>query len=328
MSLEYFSEEHSKALLSKEWLVKVDAEASVPYLMKFHASFVDQTCVFMITDTKTVWAEVLSSKQLSRRWYNLNPASSPSQYPPPSDAHEGWLDQVLQYLFDAHTLGGMDELSLDMTDTHYSDLAIELGGEAFKWRWETFLIGPKFSAEVLSRHLIQPLISTVHLAFTSSDPVCDMSEGDLEKAVDKIGRTARRSVDTHLKNAITRPRVSTTLRRMSALFDFNPTLPRILSESDRPDLRLPRPPSLPSRPVSSHSAKNTRINDMPRSPPKARSPNPEVGWGFSILSDIRFMSALPMYSQNLWQWTNLNLNQKLAHLLIPVQHILSPQEPP
>lgn len=31
--MEYLSETHSKLLLSKEWLVKVDNEKSVPYLM-------------------------------------------------------------------------------------------------------------------------------------------------------------------------------------------------------------------------------------------------------------------------------------------------------
>lgn len=40
------------------------------------------------------------------------------------------------------------------------------------------------------------------------------------QAVDKVGRTARRTVDTHIKNAISKPRVATTLRRMTAMFNF------------------------------------------------------------------------------------------------------------
>jgi hypothetical protein len=44
------------------------------------------------------------------------------------------------------------------------------------------------------------------------------------KAVDKIGRTARRTVDTHIKNVLSKPRVATTMRRMSAMFNFSADL--------------------------------------------------------------------------------------------------------
>ena len=40
--------------------------------------------------------------------------------------------------------------------------------------------------------------------------------------MDKVGRTARRSVDTHLKHAVTKPRVATALSRMNAVFNFIP----------------------------------------------------------------------------------------------------------
>lgn len=54
------------------------------------------------------------------------------------------------------------------------------------------------------------------------------------QAVDKIGRTARRTVDTHVRHAVSRPRAATTLRRMTAMFNFTPDLrqcasPRVLS---------------------------------------------------------------------------------------------------
>lgn len=35
------------------------------------------------------------------------------------------------------------------------------------------------SADVLSQHLIMPLISVTHLAFSSSDPVSELSGSDL-----------------------------------------------------------------------------------------------------------------------------------------------------
>lgn len=44
------------------------------------------------------------------------------------------------------------------------------------------------------------------------------------KAVDKIGRTARRTIDTHIKNVLSKPRVATTMRRMTAMFNFSADL--------------------------------------------------------------------------------------------------------
>jgi hypothetical protein len=61
------------------------------------------------------------------------------------------------------------------------DLAIDLHGDSFRWRWETFSIGPKQSADVLSKHLMIPLLSTAYLAFISSDAISEISGSDLEK---------------------------------------------------------------------------------------------------------------------------------------------------
>lgn len=61
------------------------------------------------------------------------------------------------------------------------DLAFEIDCDGFKWHWETYLLGPKTSADVISRHLIMPLISVVHISFYSADPVSELEESDLEK---------------------------------------------------------------------------------------------------------------------------------------------------
>lgn len=61
------------------------------------------------------------------------------------------------------------------------DLSFELECDAFKWRWDTCFLGYKRSAEIISKHLIMPLISVNHLAFTSSDTVSELSEDNLEK---------------------------------------------------------------------------------------------------------------------------------------------------
>lgn len=89
-----------------------------------------------------------------------------------------------------------------------------------------------------------PLISLNHLAFASADPIGELSDNSLEKvnscfsnldapelipirvtqAVDKIGRSAKRTMDVHVKNAITKPRVATAIRRMTAIFNATPDL--------------------------------------------------------------------------------------------------------
>ncbi|KAN0124596.1 hypothetical protein V8E53_015783 [Lactarius tabidus] len=258
------TQSHTEHLLSKEWLVKIDNENSIPYLMKVHSSFADQTCVFMITDTKTVWAEVLSRQQLSRRWSTCNPNSTPTSLSRPEE--DSWLDQALQYLEDVHSLGAIGDLSFTVTESRFSDLAIDLRGDGFNWRWETFSIGPKQSADVLSKHLILPLLSTAYLAFVSPDAISEISTNDLEKAVDRIGRTARRSVDTHIRNIFSQPRICTSLRRVSALFAFNANSPPIIDQPERPQLDLPSVDSAAGSGRTSHETHTSRhvlVNNPP-----------------------------------------------------------------
>lgn len=233
--------------------------------MKVHSSFADQTCVFMITDTKTVWAEVLSRQQLSRRWSTCNPNNSPTCLSRPEE--DSWLDQALQYLEDVHSLGAIGDLSFTVTDSRYSDLAIDLRGDGFNWRWETFSIGPKQSADVLSKHLILPLLSTAYLAFISPDAISEISTNDLEKTVDRIGRTARRSVDTHIRNIFSQPRICTSLRRVSALFAFNADSPPITDQPERPQLDLPSVDSAAGSGRTSHethASHNLLVNNPPK----------------------------------------------------------------
>lgn len=177
--MNHFNEEHSKLLLSKEWLAKINGQTSTPYLIKFYSSSVDLTSCIMITDTKSTWAEVLSSNQLARRWRECNRrAGSPLL---DDDEEEAWRTRHLELLSRAHTLGGVAELSFEVVESKFGDFAFELECAAFKWRWETVSVGHKLSADILSQHLIMPLISVSHLAFSSSDVVGDLPPSDLEK---------------------------------------------------------------------------------------------------------------------------------------------------
>lgn len=62
---------------------------------------------------------------------------------------------------------------------------------SFKWRWDTIFVGYKTSADILSTHLIMPMISVNHLAFTSPNAVSDLADDDLEKVIFPV-------VDAHI----------------------------------------------------------------------------------------------------------------------------------
>ncbi|KAH0585429.1 hypothetical protein H2248_008670 [Termitomyces sp. 'cryptogamus'] len=204
---------------------------------------------------KSVWAEVLTSAQFARRWRICNGALS-SLYTEDSKEEYAWRTETLQLLSRAHTLGAAEEASFKIVQTIYADMAFELAYETFKWKWETCFVGHKTSADIISKHLLFPLISLNHLAFSSPQGIVDLSDADAEKAVDKVGRTARRSVDTHVKNAISKPRTASALRRMTALLNFNSDLPRVVSTAEKPDLEIAQlelkypEPLIYSRPIT------------------------------------------------------------------------------
>ncbi|KAJ6531722.1 hypothetical protein B0H19DRAFT_1188224 [Mycena capillaripes] len=283
--MEQFSEEHGKLLLSKEWLAKNNE--STPYLFKCHFSTVDLSCFILVTDTKTVWTEVLNSKQFARRWRACNPGSTVN-FSREEDEEE-WRLNNLELLAKAHTLGGIADLGFDVVESNYADLAIELDCEVFKWRWETCLQGSRFSAEMISRHLVLPLISLNHLSFTSESAVGESSATDLEKAVDKVGRTARRSVDTHVKNAMAKPRVATALRRITAMFNFEHNLPPIQLSAEKPEFQaqvvqakareqspIPSPVPFKRRSIPLDPISATPPAPSKTLPSKERTPSPPI----------------------------------------------------
>ncbi|KAF8986582.1 hypothetical protein BDQ17DRAFT_1259470, partial [Cyathus striatus] len=215
-------QEYSKLLLDKEWLVKIDQRNPYPTsLSKFYHSTVDLSCCVLLTDTKSVWPKVIFSQQFARRWRACNARSTV----PFDDVDEDkWRAKRLGFLSRVHTLSGIAELSFEIVDTNYADIAFELEYDTFKWRWEVNYLGHFFSAEIISKHLIFPLIAMTHMTFSSTEAVPDISDADLEKAVDKAGQAARRALDTHTKNALSKPRVAKTLSRMAAMFNFIPEL--------------------------------------------------------------------------------------------------------
>ncbi|EKM78712.1 hypothetical protein AGABI1DRAFT_121142 [Agaricus bisporus var. burnettii JB137-S8] len=219
----------------------------------------------------------MSNRQIARRWRLCNP-QAPSPFSNLEDEDE-WRSSVLELLSKAHTLGGINELSFEVVESHYSDMAFQLECDSFRWKWETCFVGHKLSSEIISKQLILPLIDTNYLLYSSTESVKDMTNIEVENAVDRIGRTARRSIDTHIKNSLSKPRISTILRRMTAVLNSLHELPGIISTAEEPDLRVQRAPTQTfqdSRPteythLTSVVAEQPRSrSSMPVSPPPAR----------------------------------------------------------
>jgi predicted alternative tryptophan synthase beta-subunit len=61
---------------------------------------------------------VLTSKLLARRWRVCNP-SLPQQFSEARD-EEAWRERTLELLSNAHTIGGISELSFEKVTSDYS----------------------------------------------------------------------------------------------------------------------------------------------------------------------------------------------------------------
>lgn len=143
-----------------------------------------------------------------------------------------------------HTIGGLEECSFESVSSSYSDMAFDIEytgdeGQVFKWRWETNFEGYKSSSQLLSQHLILPLLTLSHMSLSNDD---DEDAKDIEKAVDKACRTARRALPIHLKNVF-KAKLSTTLCRVTAATNFVPDsqLPPVSLASESPEITLPTP---------------------------------------------------------------------------------------
>ncbi|EIN03738.1 hypothetical protein PUNSTDRAFT_128654 [Punctularia strigosozonata HHB-11173 SS5] len=194
--------------------------------------------------------------------------------PAPDNA---WRTTALLALSQLHSSGSLADATFEIIASTYSvrvasqetrevplkwenwqDLAFILEGP-FRWRWETYQLGPKSSADILSKHLIMPLISVTHLAFASADPVSELSEADLQGAIDKTARTARRTgIDTHVKHAMSKPGMASAISRITALMNGSQSPPNITLDPELPQINVPSMPH------------------VPKSVPKQREASPDV----------------------------------------------------
>ena len=70
----------------------------------------------MVTDTKHVWGEVVTSNRIARRWRECNPGvSSPLLLS--EEEEDEWREQALELLAAAHSLGGVVDLTFETVES-------------------------------------------------------------------------------------------------------------------------------------------------------------------------------------------------------------------
>jgi len=101
-----------------------------------------------------------------------------------------------------------------MTPTKKADLEVNLKLGSYRWRWETMSAG-RMGADILSRHLIIPMITLNEFALKSPQSPSTMDDNTWTKHLDVVAKTSRVINSVHV--LFRKPRVSTSLCRISQI---------------------------------------------------------------------------------------------------------------
>lgn len=135
----------------------------------------------------------LKPHQLSPRWERCNPDAQPAIFV----EDESWRAAIISLISNVHTLEGFQEISLEVQESTYSvslqnflrqrssrrfnkDLSFTISHDTFLWTWQLDILPHKIAADFLSKHLILPLISLNHLAFTTTSVPKELTEESLK----------------------------------------------------------------------------------------------------------------------------------------------------
>ncbi|PVG02954.1 hypothetical protein CPB86DRAFT_779834 [Serendipita vermifera] len=118
-----------------------------------------------------------------------------------------------------HQLRHFVDAEFSVKPSQRSDHMVTLEYRSHRWSWEVESLGNQLSASILSEHLIIPLILTSSMVLNSSSGtvLADVSATDLQKEVDRTSKVAQRNPTLALVQALKRPRLTTTLNRVTAV---------------------------------------------------------------------------------------------------------------
>ncbi|KAG9105826.1 hypothetical protein FRC07_009092, partial [Ceratobasidium sp. 392] len=214
------SDAQIKRLLRVPWLPFADKETKTNYLLKFFASPEDVACWVLITDTRRVWAEVLQGRHISRRADQLDPPTTDLTWKRTEKQERRFRRNWLESLHAAHCLSKLDEVEIEVgVGTEYADLSIKITTPNITWCWNGFALGLSKSAEIVSEHLVKPLMTVTSVALGAQEAPRDMSAEDVQKCMDKTGKTARAAQHTHIKALFMKPFVACGVPRVTGIMD-------------------------------------------------------------------------------------------------------------
>ncbi|KAG8681165.1 hypothetical protein FRC08_015804, partial [Ceratobasidium sp. 394] len=188
---------------------------------KFCASPEDVSCWVLVTDTRRVWAEVLHGRHISRRADQLQPPDEITCARTQKQERRFrrvWLDM----LHAAHDLSKVEDLEVEVQvdPAHeHADLCMKITTPSLNWCWNGFALRPSHAANVLSAHLFLPLVTLTSVALGAPEAPRDMAPADVEKHMDRTGKTARAVQHTHVRALFIKPFVACGLARITQILD-------------------------------------------------------------------------------------------------------------
>ncbi|QRV77098.1 hypothetical protein RhiJN_05113 [Ceratobasidium sp. AG-Ba] len=215
------------------------------YFFKFISDMAENTCCFMITDTISVWAEVLDSKHTSHRARHAHSArgSSKRGFALPYhdvDEESDWRRGVVRTLGEVHENAMDGGVEFEVKNSEVADLSVYLSDTLrdFHWRWDVMSVG-RIAAPILSRQLFMPMVTLATVMSNLSQSIEDASEASLKTIAERKASTAKVMPAHHLRGFLSRPAVQTTLKYIAEV-DGAPSL----SGYEQPAAKLVSTPSI------------------------------------------------------------------------------------
>ncbi|KAF8313870.1 hypothetical protein DL93DRAFT_2097586 [Clavulina sp. PMI_390] len=240
-----FAQKHADILANEPWHVYEDPD-DANWLFKFHASL-ENGCCFLITDAVHVYAEALEMRHMLRRHVKLHGANTTTTDDNTFEHHledPAWRAARVRDLVRLHAPSTIADEDVDwVTERHTlnADLEILMTGSTYSWKWEAMSLGSRMGPEVLARQLFLPLVTLADSAFTAPAALRQLDDAAWTNHVDKAAKTARTANVT--RTFFRKPRVTSSLARISQTLNRAKNLSPILSAYDDPPPPLTGPPS-------------------------------------------------------------------------------------
>ncbi|KAF8595880.1 hypothetical protein BDV93DRAFT_85617 [Ceratobasidium sp. AG-I] len=229
-----FTQALANKLVGVPWSIKVTSgpnpsDLETCFFFKYLYDPIDNVSCFMITDTISVWAEVLDTKHTSHRARHAHTTHGKSKRGFALPYHEEdeeaeWRRGVVQTLGDVHAQAVDGVVDVEVRSSEVSDLSIYMSdtGRDFHWRWDV-MSARGLSGSILSKQLFMPLVTLAAVTSSLGQSTDDTSEETLITVAERKASTAKVMPAHHLRGFFSRSAIQTTLRCIAQV-DAAPSL--------------------------------------------------------------------------------------------------------